>query len=216
MQLTCPACSTRYLVDPASLGGQARQVRCAKCPNIWVVEPPPPDDNPIPVLTAPSEFSPIPSGSNLPVPHASLDGWWKNNRAMLMAFLALLAFSSVVLRDRVVETLPEAAFVYRAVGVPVPKPGTGLRILQVRSEYKQDKENTTLHIEGQIMNSTGRVVEIPELQISGLSEDNRVVSHWIVAVDPKKLPPGGAAAFSLSAPYTGELPAEIEVSFGNP
>ena len=35
MILTCPACQTRYVVDPALIGAAGRIVRCAKCANSW-------------------------------------------------------------------------------------------------------------------------------------------------------------------------------------
>ena len=35
MIATCPACQTRFVVDPALLGVAGRMVRCAKCANSW-------------------------------------------------------------------------------------------------------------------------------------------------------------------------------------
>lgn len=40
MIATCPACSTRYVVDPAVLGPAGRSVRCAKCRHVWHMMPP--------------------------------------------------------------------------------------------------------------------------------------------------------------------------------
>src|SRR3546814_11342182 len=40
MILTCPACATRYLTDPALLGATGRVGRCAKCQHSWLQVPP--------------------------------------------------------------------------------------------------------------------------------------------------------------------------------
>lgn len=58
MIITCPACSTRYSMDPLSLGPEGRRVRCAKCKHVWHQTPP--DDMPRRVDLATPEPAPTP------------------------------------------------------------------------------------------------------------------------------------------------------------
>ena len=51
MILTCPACATRYVVDPKAIGASGRTVRCARCHKSWHQDPP--DELPPPRLVRP-------------------------------------------------------------------------------------------------------------------------------------------------------------------
>ena len=55
MIVTCPACTTRYLVDPRALGDAGRVVRCANCSKTWHQTPP--EDLPLTLIAMATKSS---------------------------------------------------------------------------------------------------------------------------------------------------------------
>ncbi|HTH98455.1 MAG TPA: DUF3426 domain-containing protein [Stellaceae bacterium] len=58
MILTCPACSARFIVDPAALGARGRMVRCARCRETWHATP---SDEEFAAAVPPAEAFPEPA-----------------------------------------------------------------------------------------------------------------------------------------------------------
>lgn len=61
MIISCPACSTRYVVPDTAIGTDGRTVRCAKCKHSWFQEP-----DTLELTTATEEPAPAPSTSPAP------------------------------------------------------------------------------------------------------------------------------------------------------
>ncbi|MFN3400416.1 MAG: zinc-ribbon domain-containing protein [Ferrovibrio sp.] len=54
MILNCPACATRFQVDPTAFGDEPRKVRCSVCRHVWRQAPPEPEPIPEPPKPIPS------------------------------------------------------------------------------------------------------------------------------------------------------------------
>jgi predicted Zn finger-like uncharacterized protein len=64
MQLNCPSCESRFVIDPAALGPSGREVRCGHCGHTWHAEP---------GAAEAGDRSPLPAPLQAPEPAAPKD-----------------------------------------------------------------------------------------------------------------------------------------------
>src|SRR5258707_7193965 len=109
MIVTCPACSTRYLVDPRALGSAGRMVRCANCANTWHQVPP--EDFPQSVELQSDDAGPSLSSPRFPppaLPPPQRSGILTPGR-LLILLLVVGVIAAIVARASVVALWPSAA-----------------------------------------------------------------------------------------------------------
>ncbi|WP_207480501.1 DUF3426 domain-containing protein [Arenibaculum pallidiluteum] len=218
MIVTCPACSTRYLVDPASLGSEGRTVRCARCAHSWMQRPPvePPAFPREELEPPPAAVRPIPPGSNLPARpgHArrrksSNATWW----AVLALVVGGLGLGLVVGREQVAALWPAVTPLYEAAGLSMETLGSGLELRGVQSERRLENGATVLVITGQIANVSERERPVPGLQGTAFGPGRRVLQSWEIQPSRTELYPGEIATFESVLRNPDEAISEIAISF---
>ena len=213
MIITCPSCSTRYLVDPAALGETGRMVRCAVCSHTWGETPP--DDMPKRVDTAVAyyETQPIPPGSNLPaLPHRHGAKDWIGWAALAVAIAAALG-GAVAMQDRIVRAWPLAERLYLMVGLVEPSPGDFFELGNVKQSTFVENEHTVVVVTGEIVNISAETRPIPKVFAQIFDADRRVIKKWVVTPAGSDLAPGAIAAFSdrfVDPPYFSNLIVSLE------
>ncbi|HSK41058.1 MAG TPA: MJ0042-type zinc finger domain-containing protein [Arenibaculum sp.] len=221
MILTCPACSTRYVVDPSALGSDGRLVRCAKCGNSWMQQPPVDMARPVdaaspldaPPEALPEEARPLAPGSNLPaLPRRRSRRtavWWLAGAVLVGGLAAGAVFS----REEVVAAWPAAARLYDTIGMPVEAVGAGLQLRNVRSERRVEEGGTILFIQGQITNVSDRHRPVPALRAVALDGQRRQLRQWSITASHGDLVPGDVATFESILRDPDPQISEVAITF---
>ncbi|HET8727039.1 MAG TPA: DUF3426 domain-containing protein [Alphaproteobacteria bacterium] len=226
MIVTCPSCSTRYAVDPASLGVDGRKVKCARCAHQWFQAPPPAEDadGRPPVSPPPADVlpRPIPPGSNLPAPprrqnrrSGAAAGW-----ALLLLLVAGLLAAGYVGRAQIVRLWPPAMKLYQELGVDVAALdlagatgiGPGLAFAGITSERAEGAGGQVLWVRGEIANDSAFARTIPPLEVTLLDGDEAPVENWTFAVEPAELAPGESVPFETSRRNIADSAARLLIS----
>jgi predicted Zn finger-like uncharacterized protein len=129
MQIVCPNCSARYLVDPAAIGRQGRTVQCFRCGHKWMahIEPeadaPPEsvltDTRPVPdfIIRPQNHDEPV-SLPTIP-PERGMPTWLKVSLGLLI-LVGLIGGAGYALRDQLPGWIPGATT--SGPGGPMPPP----------------------------------------------------------------------------------------------
>jgi len=194
MIVSCQACNTRYLVEPAAIGPNGRLVRCANCGHSWHQMPP---------ADMPHQIDadlPPPTLSDLPRPRASRARWTRGaGLPSLIILLLLLALGGgYFFRDRVVDRWPQAAQLYELVGLPI-HPGIALELDNISYARQESGSDVLLQIQGEIFNPTDAQLKLPQLKASLRDRDGKLLLDWTFAVQRTTIEPGEVISFSTEA-----------------
>jgi predicted Zn finger-like uncharacterized protein len=214
MIVTCPACSTRYLVDPRALGSAGRVVRCARCTKTWHETPP--EDLPrsldIPLAdVAPTLVASPPQLPALPRRHGirlATVGWIAFLIIVVSAFIA-----GIAARDQVVAAWPPAARFFAMVGLPATPPGLGLELRKVMPSRGVENGVAMLIIEGEVANISQVAHEVPKLKVVLRDRDGNELQSWSFPVAEARLPPGASVPFRTSIPQPSAAATGVVVTF---
>ncbi len=196
MIVTCPSCTTRYLVDPAALGDTGRMVRCARCAHTWMETPP--DDMPktVDLATPPDMPTPIPPGSNLPaLPRQRRAHAWVGWAALGVVVVAVLA-GGVLARDRIVAVWPTATGLFASVGLVEEEPTEIFELRDVSQSTFVEDERTVVVISGKIVNVSTRSRTVPKILAQMFDTRQRMLNQWFIDAVERELGPGEITEFS--------------------
>lgn len=215
MIVSCTACKTRYLIDPAVLGADGRVVRCAKCRHSWMQTPPADLPRRLDLVPLPPPGLPPAPNFGLPVRyHAPRRRRWPV--AVLAAAVAGLIVSTGVGyfgRERIIETWPSTKRVYEMIGEFIGMPTSNLEVRDVRLVEQPLAGLTVLVLEGNIVNMTGETQIMPELRASLLDAEKRNLFDWTFAVDQAVVGPGEIVKFRTEAINPPEAYERPQITF---
>ena len=228
MILSCPACGSRFTIDPSVLGPRGRQVRCGKCRETWFQEP-----MAAPLPEPPEEVEPerpLAVAAALPPPPADSEGMSRlqafdqarrradaerqrddpprrRSAKLAVGWLALLVFVGALAavlwygRATIVARLPEAAGLYQMVGIevsPLAVLGEGLELRDVNSFKRLVDGQRTLLIEGSVVNISDQSRPVPTLRAIITDAAGAEVSQWTFTAELADLAPGAQTTFQTS------------------
>ena len=146
MILSCPNCSTRFLVDPAALGSAGRTVRCGACGHEWRQESgkpavrtfaaPDPDAGDAgkagdageagdagkekqDIAAGPEDRGQLPPARRVPAARPRTRRPGRLFSLVLLAVIAVVLLGSYQFRSIIVSRWPETARHYESLGIPV-------------------------------------------------------------------------------------------------
>lgn len=209
MILSCPACSTRYLLEPAALGPSGRQVRCAKCGHSWRQAPP---------ADMPREIDvSLPPPGTLALPESAGAGAGSRRGLglplLILVLLALGLSGGYFFRARIVAEWPATAAIYELIGIPVRTMGAGLELANVAFTWRQANGVTVIDVRGEVSNRTDRDIALPPLSVALSDDQDKQLFDWTFALDRPSIAPGETIVFKTEGKNPPPAATKLHVTF---
>jgi predicted Zn finger-like uncharacterized protein len=222
MIVTCPACSTRYLVDPRALGSAGRTVRCAHCAETWHQ---PPAEDAARALAEPmlQGGAAIGGGTMAGGARVQLPAVIKPRRrwpaiaaiAFLAAILATIV-AGIIVRDQVIAMWPSSIELFAMIGLQPSSASVGLEIRKLETKRGSENGVAALIIDGEVANVSGIVRDVPRLNATLRDSSGKNLEGWEFAAAETRLLPGGVASFHTAIPQPSPTATKAVVGFAVP
>lgn len=203
MIVTCPACKTRYLTDPAALGAIGRMVRCAKCSHTWMQVPPADMPRRVDVIspsTVPPEMTP--PRFNLPAPYIPPPRRRRSGRvafAVAAALLVVVVGAGYFARQEIIAAWPPAKRVYDLIGGLVGASTSTLDVGNLQVVRQPFGGIDMLVLQGEITNKGNAPQTVPVLRATLFDLNDKGIMDWTFAAEHAVLQPGQTGRFRTEA-----------------
>jgi len=117
---------------------------------------------------------------------------------MLLLLLVGVSVGGFVWRDMVVHFFPPANKVFMMIGFPANTLGYGLKIFEPKTFLDMKNENRVLGVTGQIMNETGKVIEVPLLKAILIGAKGEDMASWSFNAKAAHILPGEKIDYKTS------------------
>ena len=230
MILTCPSCRTRYQTDGAHFNAPGRNVRCAKCGQVWFqaapelepelepeaivapaasVAPANIEQTPEPVVAEHGalDFGTVPSveeAESVPeeIPRRSRGVAYAQSVgwAALIFLIGAIGWGTIHYRETIAALWPQSASLYAVLGLPVNVRGITLTNISYKQEYEDGQP--VLSVTGKVVNFSTREQPVPEIRVVLLDDAKHELYHWTFDAGIPTLRPGAESPFvtRLSSP----------------
>jgi len=220
MIVTCPTCSTRYLVETQKLGAQGRMVRCGSCTHTWY-QAPPEDMTPRVELASPApEPQPgIVERRGLPAIPRKRRRWGAVVASLvLLLVLAAAGWGAIFMRDRVMALVPQTAKIYSRLGLAASQPqfGAGLEVRGVTPRRTTTNDQPVLAIDGMIVNLSASPRRVPQLKVTLRDANDQPLTSWTFSAGVAALAPGASAPFHTTFEKPMAEATGVVVTLENP
>lgn len=195
MILTCPSCGSRFRVDPAAVGGDGRRVRCVRCRHLWFEQQPGTISERARLGAASDEQELAARRSGLSAVREKRGGANWARWVALVVIVGDIVGGGVLAREQIVATWPPAAKLYELVRLPVESAGAGLELRNLRPSQEVDNGMLVLVVEGEVVNVSDQVREVPRIRIALRDVAGHEIAHWLISAAQARLEPGQSAGF---------------------
>ncbi|MAE51415.1 MAG: hypothetical protein CMH27_06370 [Micavibrio sp.] len=201
MILTCPKCTTRFLLSAFVLAPDGRKVKCSSCGETWFQLPDPEElrenfeDKPQEI---PDSVKPIPKGSNVPAVKNDDTGTAPNTIGGAIAaaiVFVLVAAVLLFLNKPIVNAWPPSHVVYKAFGIDVRLPGQGLVFDKMRATAGRDGK---IVISGSIINLTNQEVRVPMMAVDIRGDTGETLAQALIEPASPSVEAEGVMALGAS------------------